>query len=320
MAAHDWTGELAANGLVIPLVPKASSLKAIPGYARKAFTYGKLYGMPVALENVGLFVNTAVAKVPKSWPDLEKKALAFQKKGGGRVGLAVQQGSGGDAYHMYPFFSGLCGYVFGTSNGRLNPNKVGVDNKVFIKNSPLINKWNKEGLISSKINGDTATQLFTSGKAAYWVTGPWNIDTARKAGINFKIVQVPKIKCNAVPFLGVQGLMVTKYASSHSVATAAKDFVANYMSGAGPQATLAAANNRFPANTAAGKRVSDPSLKQIGLASKGGVPMPNIPAMASVWGDLGDAWVKSTKGSGATPAAQAFKTAAKNIRAKIAGG
>ena len=121
IAAHDWTGELAANGLVIPLVPKASSLKAIPAYARKAFTYGKLYGMPVALENVGLFVNTGVAKVPKSWPDLEKKALAFQKKGGGRVGLAVQQGSGGDAYHMYPFFSGLCGYVFGTSNGRLNP-------------------------------------------------------------------------------------------------------------------------------------------------------------------------------------------------------
>ena len=81
---------------------------------------------------------------------------------------------------------------------------------MFLKNAPLINKWNKEGLINSKINGDTATQLFTSGKAAYWVTGPWNIDTARKAGIKFRIVQVPKIKCNAVPFLGVQGLMVTQ--------------------------------------------------------------------------------------------------------------
>ena len=77
-----------------------------------------------------------LAKVPKSWRDLEKKALAFQKKGDGRVGLAVQQGSGGDAYHMYPFFSGLCGYIFGTStNGRLNPNKVGVDNDLFLKNS-----------------------------------------------------------------------------------------------------------------------------------------------------------------------------------------
>jgi maltose-binding protein MalE len=257
---------------------------------------------------------------PKNWSDLEKKALAFQKKGGGRVGLAVQQGSGGDAYHMYPFFSGLCGYIFGTNNGRLDKNKVGVDNKVFLKNSSLINRWNKEGLISSKITGDTATQLFTSGKAAYWVTGPWNIDTARKAGINFKIVQVPKIKCKAVPFLGVQGLMVTKFASGHGVAAASKDFVANYMAGAGPQFTLAQANNRFPANTAAGKRVNDPALKQIGLASKNGVPMPNIPAMASVWGDLGDAWVKSTKGAGATPAKQAFQTAARNIRAKIAGG
>jgi arabinogalactan oligomer/maltooligosaccharide transport system substrate-binding protein len=320
MAAHDWTGQLAANGLVIPLVLKASTKKAIPAYALKAFTYGKLYGMPVALENVGLFVNTAIAKVPKSWTDLEKRALAFQKKGGGRVGLAVQQGSGGDAYHMYPFFSGLCGYIFASTNGRLNPQKVGVDNPVFLKNTTLINKWNKEGLINSKINGDTATQLFTSGKAAYWITGPWNIDTARKAGINFKIVQVPKIKCNAVPFLGVQGLMVTKYASGHGVATAAKDFVANYMGGAGPQFTLAQANNRYPANTAAGKRVNDPALKQIGLASKGGVPMPNIPEMNSVWGDLGDAWVKSTKGAGATPAKVAFKTAAKNIRAKIAGG
>jgi arabinogalactan oligomer/maltooligosaccharide transport system substrate-binding protein len=320
IAAHDWTGELAANGLVIPLVPKAAALKAVPAYARKAFTYGKLYGMPVALENVGLFVNTAIAKVPKTWPDLEKKALAFQKQGGGRVGLAVQQGSGGDAYHMYPLFSGLCGYVFGTTHGVLDKNKLGVANPKFIKNASLIDKWNREGLISSKINGDTATQLFTSGKAAYWVTGPWNIDTARKAGINFKIIQIPKIKCNAVPFLGVQGLMVTKYASGHGVATAAKDFVANYMAGAGPQFTLAQANNRFPANIAAGKKVTDPALKQIGLASKNGVPMPNIPQMASVWGDLGDAWVKSTKGDGATPAKAAFQTASKNIKAKIAGG
>ena len=70
--------------------------------------------MPSTLENVGLFVNTRLAKVPKSWAaSREAAALAFKKKGGGRLALAVQQGSGGDAYHMYPFFSGLCGYVFG---------------------------------------------------------------------------------------------------------------------------------------------------------------------------------------------------------------
>ena len=49
-------------------------------------------------------------------------------------------------------------------------------------------------------------------------------------------------------------------------------------------------------------------LGQFLAASKGGIPMPNIPQMNSVWSDLGQAWVKSTKGSGATPAASAFKT------------
>ena len=42
--------------------------------------------------------------------------------------------------------------------------------------------------------------------------------------------------------------------------------------------------------------------------------------MNSVWNDLGTAWVKSTKGDGATPAKAAFRTAARNIKAKIAGG
>ena len=86
------------------------------------------------------------------------------------------------------------------------------------------------------------------------------------------------------------------------------------------QLDLEQANQRFPANMVAGKRVSDPVLKQFGKAGVGGVPMPNIPQMGSVWAELGGAWVKATKGSGATPARAAFTTAARNIAAKIAGG
>jgi arabinogalactan oligomer/maltooligosaccharide transport system substrate-binding protein len=319
----DWTGELSSNGLIVPLYPKKSALKNIPKYARQAFSYGpqnKLYGMPTTIENVGLFVNTKLAKVPHSWAQLEKYALAFKKKGGGRVALDVQQGAG-DAYHMYPLFSGLCGYIFGhTKTGALNPNKLGVANKKFLKNAHLIDRWNKEGLINAKIDANQATSLFTSGKAAYWITGPWNLDTIRKAGITkFTILQVPKIKCRSVPFLGVNGVMVTKYAKG-SVGTASKDFVANYMAKPGPQFALSQANGRAPANTVANKKIKDPALRALGKASRGGVPMPNIPQMNSVWSDLGTAWVKSTHGAGSTPAKASFQTAAKNIRAKIAGG
>ena len=80
---------------------------------------------------------------------------------------------------------------------------------------------------------------------------------------------------------------------------------------------LAAANGRFPANTTAGKQVNDPLLKQFGKAGVGGVPMPNIPQMGSVWSELGGAWVKSTQGAGATKARIAFTTAARNIANKI---
>jgi maltose-binding protein MalE len=323
VAAADWTGELAADGSVLPLFPKKTVLKQIPAYARGALSYsGKLYGMPTTLENVGLFVNTKLAKVPTSWADLEKRALAFKKKGGGRVALDVQQGSGFDAYHMYPLFSGLCGYVFGRNKaGNLNAKDLGIANAKFLKNAPLIDKWNKEGLINAKIDGSTATQLFTSGKAAYWITGPWNIDTVRKAGItSFKIVPVPKIVCNSVPFLGVNGFMVTKFANTHGVATAAKDLVGSYMAGSGSQVDLATANGRSPANTVALKKVTDPALRQIGAAGAGGVPIPNIPQMASVWTDLGQAWFKATHGSGSTKAKAAFQTAQRNIRTKIDSG
>ena len=114
--------------------------------------------------------------------------------------------------------------------------------------------------------------------------------------------------------------MVTKFAAAHGVESLAKDLVANEMMTPSFSSDLAAANLRYPANKAAGKRVNDPILRQFGRAGTGGVPMPNIPQMGSVWAELGGAWVKATKGTGATPARAAFATAAANIRDKIAGG
>jgi len=322
MGAHDWTGQLAANGLVVPLVLNSQTRAQFPGYTLNAFSYGtavkRLYGVPTQVENIGLVVNTGLVKVPKTFAQLEKSALAFKKKSADNIAIAVPQGAAGDAYHMYPFFSGLCGYVFArTKSGALNAHKIGVANPRFLKNASLIDKWNREGLINSKVDYGTAKDAFLKNKAAFWITGPWESDTLKTSGKKFRIIQVPKIKCNAVPFLGVQGFMVTKYATGHGVTSLAKDLVARYMMSASSQQDLAAANSRFPANLNAGKRVSDPVLAQFGRAGKGGVPMPNIPQMASVWDELAGAWVKSTKGAGATPARSAFATASRNISSKI---
>ena len=319
-AAHDWTGQLAANGLVEPIFLSTATKKNFPSYTLNAFSYGtavkKLYGVPVAVENIGLVVNTKLAKVPTTFAQLETEALAVKKAKHQTFGIAVQQGSGGDAYHMYPFFSGLGGYVFGTNKaGNLDPSDIGVASATLLKNAGIVDKWNKEGLISSKVDSGAAQNAFLKGQTAFWVTGPWNADTLKKSGLSFKVIQVPAIVKPSVPFLGVQGFMVTKYATEHNVDSAAKDLVTNYMAQAGAQTQLAAANGRPPANIKA--KSNDPVLTQFSNASKGGVPMPNIPQMNSVWTDLGQAWVRSTKGSGAMAAAKSFKAAARSIAAKI---
>jgi maltose-binding protein MalE len=324
VGAHDWTGELSANGSVLPLSPSAATKKQFPAYALNAFSYGtaikKLYAAPVALENIALFTNTKLAKVPTSFADLERQALKAKKKTKAQVGLAVQQGATGDAYHMYPFFSGLGGYIFGTNRaGNLDPSDIGVANPKFLKNAALIDRWNKEGLIRSQVSGDIARDLFTKGKVAYYVTGPWFLGDVQKSGVKYAISAFPAIVpgLKATPFLGVQGFMVTKFSAVHGVESLAKDLVANYMMRPASQLTLAAANQRFPANLVAGSQVKDKDLRAFGKASVGGVPMPNIPQMASVWQDLGAAWVRSTKGSGAVPARRSFLGASRSIAQKI---
>jgi maltose-binding protein MalE len=324
VGAHDWIGELSANGSIVPLFPSSATAKQFPAYALDAFSYGtaikKLYGAPVALENIALVTNTKLAKVPTTWAQLQASAIATKKKTKAAVGISVQQGSGGDAYHMYPLFSGLGGYIFGkNAAGNLDPSNIGLANPKFLKNAALIDQWNKLGLIRSSVDSSISQDLFLKGKTAFWFTGPWNLDTLKKSGLKFQISAFPPIVAGtkAVPFLGVQGFMVTKFAATHNVESLAKDLVSNYMMQSGPQLELALANSRYPANLTAGKQVKDAGLKAFGAASAGGVPMPNIPQMNSVWGDLGAAWVRSTKGSGSIPARRSFLGAQRSIAQKI---
>src|SRR5206468_4283836 len=111
-------------------------------------------------------VNTKLVKVPKTFKQLETEALAYKKKAHQTFGIALQQGTNGDAYHMYPFFSGLGGYIFGTNKaGNLDPSDIGVANPTFLKNAPLIDKWNKEGLINSKLDSSAAQNASLKGQA-----------------------------------------------------------------------------------------------------------------------------------------------------------
>ena len=98
VGAHDWIGELSANGSIVPLFPSTATKKQFPAYALDAFSYGtaikKLYGAPVALENIALVTNTKLAKVPTTWAQLQASALATKKKTKAAVGDLRPAGRG----------------------------------------------------------------------------------------------------------------------------------------------------------------------------------------------------------------------------------
>ena len=320
---NDWLGGLVGSGLLLPLYPSTATKRQFPQYTLDAFSYGialkKLYGAPYAFENVALVVNTGLVKLPRTFAQLEKEAIAFKKRKTGNLGIAVPQGSPEDAaYYMHPFFAGLGGYIFGKNKvGLLDPSDIGVANRTLVSNSPLVDRWNREGLVNSKVDYTAAKNAFLNKQAAFWITGPWEAASLKASGFKFKVIQVPKIKLASVPFLRVQGLMVTKYAAVHGVDTLARDFVASYMLTPSAQLDLAQTNARMPANARAAADYKVTIESRFGRAGLGGVAVPNIPQMASVWTDLGLAWTKSTQGVGATRAQVAFKNAVKSIREKI---
>ncbi|MDP1719893.1 MAG: extracellular solute-binding protein [Candidatus Nanopelagicaceae bacterium] len=310
VGAHDWVGQLAASGVIARLytINTASFAKS----SIDAFTYnGGLYGVPYAVENIALFTNlNVVSAAPKTFEELEKTYLSLKAAGKVKGGLLVPAG---DAYHNYPLFSGLGGYIFGTRGKSLNVNDLGVASAKLLSNASKIDTWVSEGLIDKGTAYDF--QLWYDDKAPYMITGPWNLATVKKSGIPYAITAVPPIAGNPTrPFVGVQGFMMSKFTKNKMLSM---DFMTKVIASDDFQIAMYKLGSRLPALLSAATKVSsDSDVVAFGQYGATGVPMPNIPEMSSVWGDLGNAWTTVVQGK--SKAADAFTLAAKNIKKALA--
>ena len=315
VGAHDWIGPLKADGSILPVT--IANASQFDKRDKDAFKLGgATYGVPVAVENIALFRNAnMVPKAPKTFAELEATCKSFLKKHAKqKFCISV---SPGDPYHMYPFFSGLGGYVFGGSSGNWNTNQLGIANKTFLKNAPRIDKWYAEKLFNTNVTGDTALAAFTGKQTPFMVTGPWNLDKIRLKNINYELSAFPTIipGIKSVPFYGVQGAMRTKWAApgKHNNVIRVNQVLAD-LSSKSAQLLIAQQTIRTPANKLARAAFKDPDSAAFFAAGQGAITMPQILAMGAVWTPLGNAWsqVKSNK-----YAANRFKTAQSTISKNI---
>lgn len=318
-AEHSWTGGLVDAGLLAPVDLGNATANLFPTNILSGFAFaGKQYGVPVSYENVALVTNVKlIKKAPTSFADLARKALKLKNAGTTSVALAVGQGTG-DAYHTYPLFSGLGGYVFGTAaDGALDLLNLGIDNSVFKKNQSQIDVWNDSGLIDSALTSDAAKAAFAKGDAPFWITGPWNAVTLSSLKFKYRISPVPNIVSGleTAPLLGMKGFALTSWAAQHKRSKAAKDFLRTGLTTAAVQTAFGQAAGRMPAAKAG--TAASPLIGAFGASGLAGVPIPNVPQMDSVWGPLGKAWATSTSGATAVPAKQAFAEAQAAVQTSI---
>ena len=313
--AHDWTGELAADGTVAPIDLGAKSGDFFD-VALNAFNFeGQLYAVPYAIEAIALYYNTDL--VPEPPATFEEIADLCAAAGTSTCVGIPGGGDAADAYHNYPFVSALGGYIFAYDAATgYDPSDVGLDSEAAIAGIQFLADQVEAGVIAST-NYDNAKNLFLEGQAAFWMTGPWErANLEAQDTVNWAVTTIPTIGGQTpAPFVGSQGFFLSAFSEN---ALIAQSFLLDFIATQDVQQALYDADPRGPAHQAVADALADDPVAQAFAASAAtGNPMPNIPQMGSVWGPLGDNILLVRNGD--ITAAEAMAAAAEAVRAALAG-
>src|SRR5262249_14125836 len=112
---HDQIGGFVQNGILAPVDIAGEKNNFLPAAVAGVTYAGKTYAVPWAVENVALFTNKSLAPTCPATLDAAvanaKKLITAGKVTRG-LGIAMQIGTSGDAYHWYPLFTADGGYAF----------------------------------------------------------------------------------------------------------------------------------------------------------------------------------------------------------------
>lgn len=309
VGAHDWLGELVANGLIAPVDISGLADEFNPN-AINAFTFnGEIYGVPYAVDNIAFFRNVdLVPDAPETWEEVRtiSEELAEQDI----FGYMIQQR---DPWHSYPLFSAFGGYVFGFEAGvGYDPSDVGLDSEGAIAAYEYLGNLIADGLMPDSLQQEAMWALFTEGEGAMMMTGPWALDTLRASDVAFEVSPIPAGPAGpARPFLSVRGFMVS---AGSDQPQNAQIFLTEFIATDDIQQALFDAESRPPAWL--NVEVDDPIIDAFREAGATGAPQPAIPEMGAVW----ESWANMMELSLANPesTAEEAANAAEQVREAIA--
>ncbi len=284
---HDNIGPLVENGTaaVIDLAGKEDSF--LPN-SIDAFTYnGELYGLPLAVENIGFFRNTdLVPDAPATWDEVAEIGMNLYDNGDADTAIGLPD----LGYNIYPLYTAFGGYIFGRDDtGSFTVDDIGMNNDGMVAGLEWIQAMIDDGFVSENIDWEAAHVQFETGRSPFIMTGPWAINRFETAGVPYEISAFPSVEEGGepgAPFLGVQGLVIN--ASKDNVILA-QVFAVEFLATEENFQAIFDAEPRPSAWATIFDAAEDPDTAGFNAAGVNAVPMPSIPAMGFVW----DAWANA---------------------------
>ena len=283
---NDQLGSAVVQGLIKPIDTNLTKTSDYLDQSIEAFTQdGKLYGIPKVVETLGLFYNKDIIKEPLKTMD-EYYEYSKKRLKEGKYGLLAKFD---EIYYAISALEPYGAYVFKKdAKGNYDAYDVGFNNEGAVEATEYVTKFYKEGLFPVGIMGQNGLgaidSLFTEGKAAAVINGPWVVDPYKKSGINFGIVPLPKMPNgkDMTSFLGVRGYVISNWTKEQK---AAQEFI-NFLNQ--PEYAL----DRFEKTTEIppikslmnSKTIqTDPYAAAFAEQALRSYPMPSIPEMSEVW-------------------------------------
>jgi maltose-binding protein MalE len=243
--------------------------------AMNAMAYrGSLWGLPLAVKSLVLYVRTDLVKTPPTTTD-ELIALAPMMKK--QQGFAVAYANV-DLYGHAPWLHGYGGKVIDDAG------KLAIATPEAANAMAFARKLVADGVAPADAQAPMVASLFNAGKAATAMSGPWFIADI-VPGVQWQVVTLPVVSAtgkHAAPFLGAESILMSAYARDKSAAFAVMDALTSDESAI----TRAKQARQVVANLAAYDDpdvARDPALTTFRAQLEHTVPMPKLQAMRMVW-------------------------------------
>ncbi|MER5642012.1 extracellular solute-binding protein [Kitasatospora sp. NPDC002227] len=307
-----WTSAFAKAGFLEPLdgTPAAADVSAFQASLIQQAKYdGKLYGVPLVTDTLGLMYNKAlfakagITAAPKTWDELKADAAQLKDKAG-VDGFWMRAG---DGYYAMPFL-----YGEGTNMVDASAKKITINSPEAAKAVETYKSmFTAPGTVKADVTTDSYAHMmdaFTSGKVAAIIQGPWEITNVYKgsAFADKKNLGIAAVPAGSTGKAGAPtgGHNVSVYAGADAAHKAAGEKLAAFLTSAESQTFLAQKNSTLPTRTDAytADVKADPGIAGFQAILTAAQPRPELPEYSSLFGSIGTNLGKIVQGQSSTQA------------------